>query len=287
MQSSSAQQTESENAPVDLTAEQKPVGNSYYRWQQDRQPVIERNAEQQKIFDEYFVIKNEIHKNKYFLIIGAIAALIGVVLVLSALAAGVALLIVGIIIFLVGAVLLVLYFVNVKTEPKTVMTDEEYEHLVEERIKLMDVRKMGLEKLELDEEEIKEVEPIVIRDKDIIGSSLKVFNSDNKALHSSTQYVILLFFTDEQLLVYKLQFDMCCNLQIELTSEFFYKDICDVSSHEQRNVLAIGEDKFEYSTITFNIISSNSEIGFTMDGESERYNSVLGMKQKIREMKLR
>ena len=174
-------------------------------------------------------------------------------LVLSALAAGVALLIVGIIIFLVGAVLLVLYFVNVKTEPKTVMTDEEYEHLVEERIKLMDVRKMGLEKLGLDEEEIKEVEPIVIRDKDIIGSSLKVFNSDNKALHSSTQYVILL----------------------------------DVSSHEQRNVLAIGEDKFEYSTITFNIISSNSEIGFTMDGKSERYNSVLGMKQKIREMKLR
>ena len=142
-----------------------------------------------------------------------------------------------------------------------------------------------MDRLGLDPDQVKEIRPIVIRDKVINKTSLTVSSEKDRSIHSSTQHVTYLYFTDEQLFVYKIQFDMCCNMQDEWASEFFYKDICDVSSYTSRNVLKVGNFEYEYSTVAFNIIASNSQIGFELNGANENVGSIQAMKQKIREKK--
>lgn len=279
-----------------------PVG--YYRYQEDKQIVIERTAEQKRIFEEYFVVRNyktttcDSSKKKIanmlktasnFMIwpgvAMAIAGFAGNIVALGAAGLGVALVGVG---CFIGNHIFNKQFedgIKVKVAPKQLLTDAEYEQLVNAKIEEMNIAELGLEKLGLDPDQVKEINPIVIRDKVINDNSLTVRNKQDNSIHSSTQHVTYLYFTDEQLFVYKIQFDMCCNMQYEWASEFFYKDICDISTHTSRNVLTLDDFKFEYSTVTFNIIASNSKIGFVLDGNNENIGSIQAMKHKIREKK--
>ena len=288
----------------------------FYRFQEDKQAVLKRDETQQKIFDEYFVVKNyqtttcnsALKKKsenlgiiyKIFLCLGLI--LIGYYLMKWAscipttsdsgnytwvLILGIISMVASLILTFLSSKYLEKYraSVKIKVAPKKLMTDEEYEKMVEEKISSMNIGQLSLVKLGLDEEQVKEIQPIIFRDKVITDESLKVRNDENYSVHSSTQHVTYLYFTDEQLFVYKIQFDMCCNMQNEWTDEFFYKDICDVSLSESRNVLAYGNTKFEYSTVAFKIIATNSEIGFVLEGDKLRMDSIQAMKQKIREKK--
>ena len=280
------------------------VPSGYYRYQKDNQIVIERTAEQKRVLDEYFIVRNyktttcnsSLKKTANLLkTVSNVLLWPGVVLGIVGLSAnilplGVAGLVAaaGGIGCIVGNNVLSKKFedsIKVKVAPQQLLTDEEYEKLVDAKIEEMDIAQLGLDKLGLDPDQVKEINPIVIRDKVINDDSLTVRNKKDNTIHSSTQHVTYLYFTDEQLFVYKIQFDMCCNMQYEWASEFFYKDICDISTHTSRNVLQIDDFKFEYSTVTFNIIASNSKIGFVLDGNNENIGSIQAMKHKIREKK--
>ncbi len=263
------------------------TNTNYFRYQKDKQIVIQRNAEQQKIFDEYFVVKNYVVKKTPILIACIIAIVLGAIFCLVYFTNNdkQAFFIIGIILAIIGVILEIVYKKTIKIIPKKVMTDKEYEDLVDKKIKAFDVVTLGLAKLNLDAEQVKEIEPIILRNKVITDTSLTVFNDKDKSLHSSTQYVFVLYFTDEQLLVYKIQFDMCCNLLHEWTSEFFYKDICDLSTHCENNVLTLGKSQIEYSTLAVDIISTNSQIGFVMDELNMDNQSIQAMRQKLRDKK--
>lgn len=297
-----------------------PREDGYYRWQRDKQKkaTIKRTPEQQQIVDEYFIIKNysTTTANSTLLALKFVFQvafwLFLAIMVITAVTAefNSTYLIIAIVSFIVSKIAEHFYkkSVNTVTAPKKVMTDEEYEALVRQKIEDMNVKEMGLNRLGLDPDQVAEIQPIVFRDKTRTDESLVVYNDKKGKLYSSTQYVFYLFFTDDQLLVYKFQFDMCCNLKDEWTSEFFYKDICDVSSHTSTNIVTVGSDsgnknagetnklgaeknmnarakQIEYSELEFTIIASNSSIGFTMDASKERLESVQAMKQKIREKK--
>ena len=294
----------------------------YYRYQDDDQIVIKRTNEQQRIFEEYFVVKNIKtticesalkKKAKTLKIVFHILLWPGIILgaigffgdktELGAIATGqnieaivfkTALGVIGVL-AVIAAIVCKIWSsqtmkkfnasIKVSVAPKKLMTDEEFEQLVDAKIEAMNIAQLGLDKLGLDPDQVKEIHPIVLRDKVIDETSLTVRNKEDHSVHSSTQHVTYLYFTDEQLFVYKIQFDMCCNMQEEWASEFFYKDICDVSSYTSRNVLKADDLEFEYSTISFNIIASNSQIGFDLDGDNENVGSIQAMKQKIREKK--
>ncbi len=289
----------------------KPSG--WYRTQDVEQPVITRTEEQQRIVDEYFIIRNYTttncisaykKKHKTMKLISNFVLPIGLVL------AGINLIktgfdfkaafenawfIIGLITTVGGIVCKIVAnnfkkkfeeSIKRKTAPKKVMTDAEFEQLVTEKIESMNIAQLGLDRLGLDSDQVKEIHPIVLSDKvfDEVQSFI-VYNEKDGSLHSSTQHVTYLYFTDEQLFIYKIQFDMCCNVQDEWAKEFFYKDICDISSHTKRNILRYGNSKIEYSTVAFSITSTNSEIGFALDGDNENIGSIQAMKQKIREKK--
>ena len=280
------------------------VEHGYYRYQKDNQIVITRTKEQQRIFDEYFVVKNIKNvtcdsslkeKSQMMKIISIILFALGVIVALMGLGLGKIAIIAGLCIVVIGGGISLIsssykkkYKASIKATvaPKKIMTDDEFEKLVDKKIKEMNVEKLGMERLGIDTEQVKEITPIVLRDKVVNERSLRVYNKETGTLHSSTQYVTMLYFTDEELFVYKIQFDMCCNMQDEWTSEFFYKDICDISSHTYKNVLKFEGVDYEYSTVSFSIIASNSSIGFDLDGNNENVGSIQAMKQKIREKKM-
>ncbi len=268
--------------------------NPYYRYQVDNQPCVARTSEQAKIFNEYFVIANKKFEKKWANIAAIIAAIVGVVMILVGLVSGVLLdaglkgkvcAVFGLICLFVAPGLFSYYNKTIKWGPKSVMTDEEYKRRVAEKIAAMRIADRALRQLGLDEEQVREIEPIVLQDKVVDKISLTVYNELERTLYSSTQSVMYIYFTDDQLYVYKIQFDMCCNVVDEWTSEFFYTDICDVSSHVDKNVLTFGGNKIEYSTVSFSIVAQNTSISFTMDGNNAREASINAMRQKIREKK--
>lgn len=298
--------TNNASNPIDNIGEVDKVEREkgYYRYQNDNQVVIKRNEEQQRIKDEYFVVKNietttcdSLLKKKAKKIKAASSAMLWIGIILGAIGIigdKTALLVIGIMSVVASIVCRIVNSkllkkfqdsIKVTVAPKKLMTDAEYEELVAKRIEAMNIGQVSLDKLGLDPDQVKEIQPIILKDKVIKDHSFRVKNKENGSLHSSTQHVTYLYFTDEQLFVYKIVFDMCCNMQEEWASEFFYKDICDVSSYTTKNVLAIDDFKFEYSTVSFEIIASNSKIGFDIDGDNENVGSIQAMKQKIRERK--
>ena len=292
--------------PVIGDGDKTEVEAGYYRYQEDNQIVIERTEEQKRIFEQYFVVKNiktttcdsDLQKkagtvrliSNLLLIPGIILGIIGAIKMddsKALLAVGIILAIVGIVLKFVASSFKKRFEESIKVTvaPKKLMSDAEFEGLVKAKIDAMNVAQLGLERLGLDAEQVREINPIVLSDKVIKNTSLTVRNKNNNSLHSSTQHVTYLYFTDEQLFVYKIQFDMCCNMQEEWASEFFYKDICDVSSYTRKNVLKAEGFEFEYSTVSFEIIATNSKIGFDLDGDNENVDSIQAMKQKIRDKK--
>lgn len=295
---------------------------AYYRYQQDKQKVIRRTDEQKRIVNEYFIVKNKPKYNLILIILGVVALLVGIILLGCGIGAnrpsiggsdsgypdlsdygydfdygsgqeaspnkgtnGTALIVVGVILTLGGGVCLIIMKKTVKYLPAKIMTDEDYEALVDKRIAGMDIKQMGLDQLGIDADEIKDVTPLVFQDNAFTPESLSVFNSQTNKVHSSTKSVTYVYFTDKQLLTYTVTFDMCCNAQTEESNELFYGDVCDVASKISKNVMDTGSAKFEYCSITFSVISTNASISVSMGGDNERLNSVQAMKQKIRERK--
>ena len=277
----SADEADEDDAEGDV----KDPGIRYYRYQPDRQPVIQRTEEQKRIFSEYFVVKNAIVAHPILIILGFIFIIAGAFMAGFTLKNINTVFWAGLGLIALGAVASIFFFKTRKCKPEKLMSSKEYEELVDRKLEELNVPKLGMERLGLDPDEVREIAPVMLRDKSLTKTSLKVYDQEDGTLHSSTQYVIMLYFTDEQLLVYKIEFDMCCNQQTEWTSEFFYKDICDVSVHASENVLSVGGTSFNYGTVDFEVITANSKVGFVMNGKNPEVNSVRAMRQKIRERK--
>ncbi|MDE7463541.1 MAG: phage holin family protein, partial [Clostridiales bacterium] len=211
------------------------INAEYSSWCRDNQPVIMRSPEQQNLVDKYFRVKNIVKSNKVLLVIGALVLAVGVILAVifvATLFKNIALIVAGSILIIAGVVFLAFYKKSFcRVPPIDMISHEEYEQIVKNTIRNMNVEKKGLEHLGIDEEQIREIRPLVFTDDEVTYTSLVALDAEKNKVHSSTQTVMLVYFTDAQLFVYKLQFDLCCNKQQEWTSEFFYSDICDISTH--------------------------------------------------------
>lgn len=312
--------------------------HNFYRKQSQVQSdvVLERTEEQQNIFENYFHVLNyrtttcnpilrAMATLFYHLFLGCfIGGILGVIFGFVdldddnpfGLILGVALLLGAIVCIVLKSRYQKEFESSIKSfiAPKNLISDEEYENMVAQKIASLNLYTLSLDKLGIDNSQVEEVRPIILRDKTFIDTSMKVYNRNDNTLHSSTQYVTVIYFTNDQLFVYKVRFDMCCNLQTEWTSELFYQDICDISTRTETNIIIIdGEPaakeaapqgsrsaagggvkvapkksepiKLEYSTVSFEIIASNSSIGFEMVGSDENLASIRGMQQKIRDKK--
>lgn len=184
------------------------------------------------------------------------------------------------------------YFCN---EPsclsKKPISDEEYDAMVEKVLQSNDFKKKALDKIGLDEDQLKEIEPVhfegFLYDKDSLSK-----RSDNDSLWRSSKYqVSWLFFSNNQLYLYQNTFNMDEDGKKEATEEYFYKDVTNFSTSTDTVETPV-YDKKQNKTVLENVNSNRFAI--TVPGDkfycslqqndyTER--AIQGMKAMLRDKK--
>ena len=103
------------------------------------------------------------------------------------------------------------------------MSDEEYHKLVLDKANSLDTKKKGLNKLGVEEEEVNEIEPVKI-----VGWEDGVWSPSGEM--SNRYGVTWLYFSDKQIYVYQIIFDMLSASFKERAEEYFYKDVTNVAT---------------------------------------------------------
>lgn len=103
------------------------------------------------------------------------------------------------------------------------MSDEEYHKKVLAKADSLDTKKKGLNKLGVEEEEVNEIEPVKI-----VGWEGGIWSPSGEM--SSNYGVTWLFFSDKQVYVYQIIFDMLSASFKERAEEYFYKDVTNIAT---------------------------------------------------------
>ena len=184
------------------------------------------------------------------------------------------------------------YFCN---EPsclsKKPISDEEYDQMVSNVLRSNDFKKKALDKIGLDEDQLKEIEPVhfegFLFDKDSLS---KRADSDGK-WRSSKYQVSWLFFSSSQLYLYQNTFNMDEDGKKEATEEYFYKDVTNFSTSSDTVESPVYDKKLN-KTILENVNSNRFAITVPGDKfycslEQNDYTerAIQGMKAMLREKK--
>lgn len=190
---------------------------------------------------------------------------------------------IGIIIAIIGG-----FMLKSKLGKQEFVTDEEIDRVYREEVS--NAIKKGLEKLGLDEDEAKTINPIVISGtyNKKIAKEVMFKKGKDERVRSSNYEVAVLFFSDSQVYSYTYRFSITENEKNEETDEYFYKDIVSISTSSTtetvRDSVTGNEDTFnlEYFRLT---TSGGTSIQCAIWDLGAVERSIQGMKQLLREKK--
>ncbi|MBP5387292.1 MAG: hypothetical protein J6Y97_07925 [Prevotella sp.] len=174
---------------------------------------------------------------------------------------------------------------------KKPISDEEYEDIIRNFLKSHDFKKKAINKLGLDEDQVKEIEPVHFEG--------YVYN-DEKALakvgkdglwRSSKYQITWLFFSDTEVYIYQYSFFLDQDGRSERTEDYFYKDITSFTTISDTEETPQYDEKMGK---TFLVNVDSNRFAITVPGDrfycsieqndyTER--SIQGMKAKLREKK--
>ena len=106
------------------------------------------------------------------------------------------------------------------------VTDSEYDAMVDELVKQNNTMKRALDKIGLDESELKEIPPVTLYGYEESNFSRSSLNGYRSNLYSVTH----LFFSSTQVYMYQIILNTMKNERKERTEEYFYKDITNFST---------------------------------------------------------
>jgi len=180
------------------------------------------------------------------------------------------------------------------------MSLDEYEQLLSQKIEKLSPYTRSLKILGLDETQVEEIKPVTLSgylgefvssdnggsDKNITMTTYIDDKEKNvKKWVSSSGFVSYWFFTDTQILVYSINFDMCASMVDEITHEVFYEDICDICVLVENQTSVDGTDTILEKQYVIKLTTPNSTISFSVDADEHTLSVLQGLKQKIRENK--
>lgn len=166
-----------------------------------------------------------------------------------------------------------------------VWTDEDFDDFFNGAIK--NTKQRAMEKLGIDEEQVKEIEPISFQ-------NIRYFNelTDKWALfkrgkdgkwRSSVYQANWLFFSDKQIFVCKINLCFTDDSIKDRTFEYFYKDVTNISTEEKRkNIQGVGNVPYIEFQIVVPGASYECEL-YDYDDDEER--SIKAMRALLREKK--
>lgn len=173
---------------------------------------------------------------------------------------------------------------------KKPISDAEYDEMVLAVLRSNDYKKKALDKIGLDEDQVKEIEPVHFEGFQYDKQSLAKQGDDGK-YRSSKYQVSWLFFSSTQVYLYQNTFNMDEDGKKESTEEYFYKDITNFSTSSD-TVETPFYDKETGKDILKNVDSNRFAITVPGDKfycslEQNDYteNAIRGMKSMLREKK--
>ena len=162
------------------------------------------------------------------------------------------------------------------------MSDAEYDAFVAQAIP--DLRKRGMDKIGLDEDQLKEIEPVhfegFVFDKD---SYIK--KGEDNLWRSSKYEVSWLFFSDTQVYLYKKTMSLDEKKEKERTEEYFYKDITNFSTLSESKTIERDGETIQVDTTEFRLVVPGDSFLCAMDQNEYTEGAIQGMKAKLREKK--
>ena len=111
---------------------------------------------------------------------------------------------------------------------KSPISDAEYDEMVAQVINSCNFKQKALDKIGMDEDELKEIEPVHFEGYQFEKAFSK--QGDDNKWRSSKYQVSWLFFSTNQLFLYQYTFNMDEDGKKEATEEYFYKDITNFST---------------------------------------------------------
>jgi len=164
------------------------------------------------------------------------------------------------------------------------MTDDEYMAKVRAKRDSLGLKAKAINKIGLDEDEIKEIPPAMFEG--FVFKNAYAKKRANGLWVSSSYQVSWIFFSSSQVYLYSHTFNMDEDKKLERTDEFFYKDVTSFStSSETEEARGVGDEKFEVETNKFAMVVPGDKMYMSMDGVPNAEEIIQGMKQKLREKK--
>lgn len=170
------------------------------------------------------------------------------------------------------------------------MSDAEYDQHVQRVISGLNLKQRALNKIGLDEDQLKEIEPVFFEG----YSSDNAFIGKDDKLRSTKYETAWLFFSDTQVYMYAYKMDMMSDDKKENTEEYFYRDITNFSTAAEtieafktKNGCFSNEDKEKVNRefSSFGLIVPGDKFSCSTSNAKNLDQSINAMKQKLREKK--
>ena len=177
---------------------------------------------------------------------------------------------------------------------KQTLKDEDYQGMVSTVASGTDWRKKALDKVGLDIDQVKEIDPVHFEGYRYDEKTFARWGKDG-VWRSSAYQISWLFFSSTQVYVWQYTFSMVDDTKMERTEEYFYKDVTNfstVSNTIEKEVI----DKVQCNGVTtyhrknvdsteFALVVPGDKFMCSMSQSDKTERVVQGMKAKLREKK--
>ncbi len=160
------------------------------------------------------------------------------------------------------------------------LSGDEYDSLVNQMIEKLGSN--AREFLGLDSSEVDEIEPISFEGYKFVGSGQIRKDPKDKIWRSDLYERVTVFFTKNEIHLYKVFLNTLSGKITETTDVLFYDDVVSVSTKNE--VEKIGNNTIEY--ISFNLVSKGgNNVSIALNGDDNRQRSINAMRAMIKEKK--
>ena len=160
------------------------------------------------------------------------------------------------------------------------LTDDIIDNAVISRLNTIQER--ALNKLAIDEEEVKEIPPIIFHGFDYDDFDCIKLGSD-ECYRTDEYNVVAFFFSSDEVYCYQYRFSLTEDSQTESTDTYFYKDIVSISTETEHSEFDSG---FKYETFKLTTAGGTSVSCSVREDEVEdAQRSIKGMRNLLKEKK--
>ena len=168
---------------------------------------------------------------------------------------------------------------KIKAEKDSIPSDGQYDAEVAK--KLAGMKEQALNKLGLDEDEVKEIEPISFDGYVYKGAS--EYKAGQDKLYRTNKYeAVMLFFSQNEVHCYTYRFDTTEDKKTEETDVYFYKDIVSVSTASDEAKLGDQSFNYEYFKLT---TAGGTALTVSLRDVNNAQRSINAMRSLLREKK--